>query len=167
MAPEQTPAGGDVLQVVTAAFEAIASGDESKLRTVFAPDASFLLLHNPYRIDDLKTFTAANKSFFDAGGKFVNFDIRQPRVLRVGDGSVVSFHFSQRLEIGSVSVGSSGRGTLVVVGGKVAHLHVSENETRGGVLPSAGLSASEILASIEQGVAGGRAGLTRLMWGCE
>jgi ketosteroid isomerase-like protein len=161
----------DAIQQLKAAFAAISSNDIGVLAQHFSKDASFFSARNPYRIDDLETFYRASESFFRSCGKIVNTDIRQPRVESEGDFTVVTFHFAERMELSGVSVGYNGRGTAVfkTVGAStlITHLHMTANEDTRGIMPTAGVSAMDAIASVEQTGAPSRRALGAMMWGCE
>lgn len=161
------------VKALEAAFDAIASNDLKLLQERFARDAVFFGSGNPYRLDDLKTFKAANHAFFEGGGAILNVDVRQPRVQVLSDCvAAIAFHFSQRVELAGMSHGSHGQGSAILLSEnstfKVVHLHLSENAGRSLPLPTAGMSPEDVLGAFNRigtGIAETR--LPRAMWGCE
>lgn len=135
--------------VVKEALASIQSFDLAQQQKCFDPDSSFFLGQNAYRIDSLSSFQAASKAFFDAGGRIVHMDIRQPRVVQLQDGALVSFHFAQRQEIGQASVGTTGRGTALVVNGVVVHLHLGDN-VGVSALPTQNSSVDAVFAAVDR-----------------
>ena len=162
----------DCIDAVHAGIKAIGSGDFDALKKTFTDDASFFIPQNPYRIDDLKTFSDANSAFIGTGAKIQNFDIRQPRVTPCGeDAAIITFHYSQRISLGDLSKGSNGRGTAAISGTdgnpRISHIHLTENATSGGVLIDQTVSAGSILASFERMGGTARDLLGGMAWGCE
>ncbi len=154
------------VKLLASALASLQSNDMAAQQELFDPKASFFLGQNAYRVDDLAAFQQASRSFFDAGGRFVHIDIRQPRSVELKDGALVSFHYAQRLEIGQVSTGTTGKGTAVIVGGRVLHLHMSENQGSS-LLPAPNASVEAIFSAVNRVGCSSEDVLKRAMWGTE
>lgn len=118
----------DYSAFVKKALITASTGDKNKLSSYFHADTTLFLPPGPYRIEGLEQYSEIVERLQSLGIVLQYLHIRQPTVISISeDSAFITFHFTSRAMAEGIPLPSLGYCTVIVIKGKIRHLHLSRN----------------------------------------
>lgn len=118
----------DYSAFVKKALIAASTGDKDKLSSYFHTDTTLFLPPGPYRIEGLEQYSEIVERLRSLGSVLQYLHIRQPDVIQLSENSdLITFHFTSRAMAEGIPLPSHGYCTVIIIKGKIRHLHLFRN----------------------------------------